>query len=66
MPVTAVLLFKPTEVTLLSVVILGWLAVWIVPVTLVAEIFLILDISLLASTINALLASAIPVVVISL
>ena len=45
-------------------VILGWLAVWIVPVKLVADKFRILDISLLESTINALLASAVPNVVI--
>ena len=56
--------FVINPVKLPSDVILGWLAVWIVPVKVTADKFLILEISLFESTINALLASAIPNVVI--
>ena len=51
-------LFKvPTDV------ILGWLAVWRVPVKLVADKFLILEISLFISNTIALFAEAIPSVI---
>ena len=47
-------------------VILGWLAVWRVPVKLFADKFRILEISRLVSTTKVLLPCAVPTVVISL